>query len=190
MAKIGMEYVVMGKLATATSVSAATATYTAGMYMGPNSAFSGNPTTNDVKDYGDDRVVETDTAVTGGTISVEHNELTLEEYAYMLGHTLDQEGQNVLANTNDIAPFLGVGLVGKSKRNNARKYTAKFYFKVQFREPNDESATKQESTSFTHTTIEGSMYELEDGSWKDQKEFDTLAAAKEWLNVKVGITGD
>ena len=185
MAKIGMEYVVMGKLNTAAAVSGATAVYTAARYMGPNAAFSGNPTTNDVKDYGDDRAVETDNSVTGGTISVEHNELTLEEYAYMLGHTLSNGA--VVANTNDLAPFLGVGMVGKSKRNGARKYTAKFYYKTQFREPNDENATKQDSTSFSHTTIEGSLFELENGDWKDQKEFDTLAAAKDWLNDKVGL---
>ena len=188
MAKVGLEYVVMGKLNEAVSKSGATAAYTDPMYMGPNSAFNGAPTSNDVKDYGDNRTVETDTSVTGGTVTIDHNELTLEEYAYILGHTMDETGQNVISNTNDVAPFLGIGAVGKSKRNNANKYTAKFYYKTQFREPSDENATKQESTTFTHTNLEGSMYELENGDWKDQKEFDTLDDAKTWLNTKIGLT--
>ena len=59
MAKIGMEYIVIGELAP-TSTSAANASYTKSKYLGPASTFNGNPTANDVKDYGDDRTVETD----------------------------------------------------------------------------------------------------------------------------------
>ena len=186
MAKIGMEYIVIGEMASTTK-SAATATYTKGTYLGPASTFNGSPTANDVKDYGDDRTVETDTSVTGGSLSVELNERTAEIYCQMLGHTLSQEGE-VLANTEDIAPFLGIGAVGKSRRNGATKYTGKFYYKTQFREPNDENATKQESTSFTHTTLEGALFQLENGDWKAEKEFDTLAEAKTWLDGKVGIS--
>ena len=131
--------------------------------------------------------METDTSVTGGSLSVELNERTAEIYCQMLGHTLS-EGGEVLANTEDIAPFLGIGAVGKSRRNGATKYTGKFYYKTQFREPNDENATKQESTSFTHTTLEGALFQLENGDWKAEKEFDTLAEAKAWLDGKVGIT--
>ena len=188
MAKIGLEYVVMGKLSEAVSKSGATAAYTEPMYMGPNAAFNGSPTANDVKDYGDNRAVETDTSVTGGTITIDHNELTLEEYAYILGHTLDETTQSVVSNTGDVAPYLGVGAVGKSKRNNTNKYTAKFYYKTQFREPSDENATKQDNTTFAHTNLEGNIFELENGDWKDQKEFDTITEAKAWLNTKVGLT--
>lgn len=186
MAKIGLEYIVIGELDAATT-SAANASYTKARYLGPASTFNGSPTANDVKDYGDDRTVETDTSVTGGTLSVELNERTAEIYCQMLGHTLSEQGE-VLANTEDIAPFLGIGAVGKSRRSGHTKYTGKFYYKTQFREPNDENTTKQESTSFTHTTLEGSLFQLENGDWKGEKEFDTLAEAKAWLDGKVGIT--
>lgn len=186
MAKIGMEYIVIGEL-DPKATSAATATYTKGRYLGPASTFNGSPTANDVKDYGDDRTVETDTSVTGGTLSVELNERTAEVYCQMLGHKKSEDGE-VLANTEDIAPFLGIGAVGKSRRDGKTKYTGKFYYKTQFREPNDENATKQESTSFTHTTLEGSLYQLQNGDWKAEQEFDDLSAAKAWLDQKVGIT--
>lgn len=186
MAKIGFEYTVMGKLTAGTDTSLAAATYTDGIYMGPNAAFNFSPNSNDVKDYGDDRTVETETGVNDGTLSVEHNELTAEQEAYMLGHTLS-EGGSVLSNANDIAPYLGVGFVGKSKRSGALKYTAKFYPKCQFREPSDDNATKQDTTAFAHSTLEGNMFPLQNGDWRDAKEFDTLDAAKTWLNGKVGI---
>ena len=185
MAKIGFEYTVMGKLTSGTGTSGSAATYTNGIYMGPNSAFNFTPNSNDVKDYGDDRVVETDTSVIDGSISVEHNELTAEQEAYMLGHNYS-DGR-VISNAEDIAPFIGIGFVGKSKRNGSRKYTAKFYYKAQFREPGDDNATKQDSTTFSHSTLEGNMFTLDNGDWRDAKEFDTLAAAKSWLNAKVGI---
>lgn len=186
MAKVGFEYTVMGKLVDGTGTGLSAATYTDGIYMGPNSAFNFSANSNDVKDYGDDRVVETDTSVIDGTISVEHNELTAAQEAYMLGHTLSNGV--IVSNAEDMSPFLGVGFVGKSKRSGANKYTAKFYPKCQFREPGDDNATKQDSTSFTHSTLEGNMFTLENGDWREAKEFDSLSAAKAWLNGKVGIT--
>ncbi len=188
MAKIGFEYAVVAVLTTGTDTSAAACTYTNGQYLGPASTFNISPTANDVKDYGDDRTVETDTSVTGGTTSVELNERTADIYCLLLGHTKDIESGVVLSNVDDIAPYVGLGAVGKSMRSGSRKYTAKWYHKTQFKEPNDENATKQESTSFTHTTLEGNLFTCENGDWKEEKEFDTLATAKEWLNTKAGIT--
>jgi hypothetical protein len=59
---------------------------------------------------------------------------------------------------------------------------------VQFAEPNDENQTKQGNTTFNHVTLEVEIFVLADGSWKETKRFSTLAAAKTWLNGKVGIT--
>ena len=184
MAKIGMEYVVSGKL---TEAADGTPSYTGGKYWGPASGFNGNPTANDAKDYGDDRVVETDTSVTGGTLSVELNESTLELEAFLLDHTYEAEKKQMISNQNDVAPFLGTGAVGKSKRDNKIIYKGKFYYKTQFKNPNDENGTKQESATFNHTTLEGSIFTLPNGDWKEEQEFDTLEAAKAWLNGKVGI---
>lgn len=184
MAKAGFLYVVAGKL------SEDEKNYTDGRYMGPTSTFNINPTSNDVKDYGDNHVVETDTSVTGGTASLEINEMTNESYAYTLGHTYDKEKDAVVCKKEDVAPFVGLGAVGVSKRNNVHKYTAKFYKKLQFKEPNDENVTQQETVSFTHTTLEGNVFVPEDGQWKEQQTFATLKEAKDWLNEKVGITTD
>lgn len=182
MAKVGFEYIVIAKLMDQTP------TYEAGRYLGKASTFNGTPTVSDVKDYGDDGVAETDTSVTGGTLSLEVNENTCEIYAFTLGHEYDAETKECISKADDIAPYLGVGAVGKSKRNNKNVYTGKFYFKVQFKEPNDENATKQENTTFTHTTLEGNIFKLDDERWKSQREFTTLKEAKEWLDKMVGIT--
>lgn len=182
MAKKGIEYACYGKLGE-------NGTYTGGKYFGPSSTFNGSPTVSEAKDFGDNRQVVTDNSVTGGTLSVELNERTLEIYADVLGHTLDADKKTVTYKADDIAPFVGVGAVGTSKtENNKHVYTGKFYPKVQFKDGSDENATKQESTAFTHTTIEGNIFVMEDGIWKEEKEFDTLTEAKAWVNGKVGIT--
>jgi phi13 family phage major tail protein len=181
MAKVGMAYIVVAALKDQTP------TYEKGQYLGASSKITGTPTASNVKDYGDDNVTETDTSVTGGTLNIELNEKTDDIYAFVLGHAKDTISGEVISNAEDIAPFLGVGVVGKSKRSNKLKFTAKWYYKVQLKEPADEDSTKQENTAFAHTTLEGDMYKLDNGDWKAQKEFDTLTEAKTWLNTKAGI---
>ena len=188
MAKIGFEYIVAGELDTSVSTSKATAVYSNSREIGPGANFNGTPTSADVKDYGDDRTLETDTSVTGGTLSLELNEPTLENEAWILGHTYDEDTNSMTRNANDVAPYIGIGVVGKSKRNNAIIYRVKVYLKAQFKEPNDENATKQESVTFSHTTMEGNLFQLDEGDWKYVAEYTTLAAAKAALNTIFGIT--
>lgn len=176
MAKKGIQYAVFGLLKS-------DGTYENGAYLSPVAAFNGTPNNSNVKDYGDDRCVEVANETTGASLSVELNNDDLEIGAMLLGHTLTS-GEMVY-NVNDVAPYVGAGAIGKS----GSKYRAKFYKKVQFAEPNDENATKQESTTFGHYTLEGDAVPMEDGSWKREKEFTTLAEAKTWLNGIVGISG-
>lgn len=188
MAKVGFEYVAAAKLNDAVSTSKETAKYSEGREIGPAANFNGTPTSSDVKDYGDDRTLETDTSVTGGTLSLELNEPTMENEAWILGHRYEDGTGGMLRNVNDIAPYLGVGCVGKSKRNGALVFRAKIYLKTQFRVPNDENATKQDQTTFNHTTMEGNIFQLKNGDWKDEKEFTTLDEAKEYINTTLNIT--
>lgn len=187
MAKIGFEYIVAGALNTSVSKSYATVAYTDAKEIGPAAAVNGTPTSSDVKDYGDDRTVETDVSVTGGTLSLELNEPTLENEAWLLGHKYD-ESTGVIRNTNDIPPYVGIGFVGKSRKDGSTVYKAKIYLKAQFKEASDENATKQESVTFSHTTLEGNLFQLENGDWRVEQTFDTLEAAKAFLNEKFSIT--
>ena len=234
MAKVGLEYVKVGKLGTETSGAAAT--YTDPQYLGTSAGFTGTISANDVKDYGDDRTVETDTSVTGGTLSWEKNDLTEDNLAYLLGHQAtatyaltsdtavvsgktyytrsgsgtsespyvytpvaeptttnidtyyEVTSMQILANADDVAPFIGVGVIGKAKRNGVYKYVAKFYYKTQWHEPNDEHATSTDTTTFNHDTIEGAIFTLQNGDWKAQETFDTLSAAKTWVDSKLGVS--
>lgn len=187
MAKIGLQYVVAGKLG-ASQASGADAKYTEGMYLGPSTTFSVSPNVADASDYGDDHMTESDKSVTGGTVSVEINEFQQDVEAFMLGHKYDEAKKIMTASANDVAPYLGIGAVGVSKVNGVRKYRGKWYYKTVFGDPADENTTKGESISFSHTSLEGTLLTLDNGDWKEEEIFDTLDAAKTWLNGKAGIT--
>ena len=177
MAKKGLRYVAFGKLQS-------NGTYSDGVHLSPAASLSGNANVADVKDYGDDRIVETDKSVTGGTLTVELNNDDDDLYTYLLGHTKDQTSEEIDHSVDDVAPFVGVGCIGQS----GSAWVSKLYKKVQFAEPNDENNTKEENVSFNHITLEGDILIPEDGSWKTRKTFTTLAAAKTWLNTKLGVS--
>ena len=67
-------------------------------------------------DYGDNGAQETDKSVTGGSVSLEQNELTLEEKSFLLGHKLGAEKKELVYDANDVAPYVGIGAIGTSKR--------------------------------------------------------------------------
>lgn len=182
MAKTGIRYAVF---AVATEASDGTITYADGACLSPVAGFNGNINQSNGKDYGDDRVVATDNTVTGGTLTVELNEDNDNIYTMLLGHSkpTGSGDQPIQYKDTDVAPFVGCGAIGRS----GSQWVAKWYTKVQFHEPADDNATAQETITFNHVTLEGDILIPENGLWKERETFDTLAAAKTWLNGKAGI---
>lgn len=184
MAKKGIRYAIFATRTETESNGVVTATYSNGKNISPVVTFNGAINSSNVKDYGDDVVQEVDGSVTGGTINVELNNDVDEIYTMLLGHSKDSQSGEVSFSENDEAPYIGVGAIGKS--GNA--WVGKWYPKVQFREPNDDNATKQETVTFGHINLEGEILIPQDGAWKVRKEFANLADAKAWLNGKANIS--
>lgn len=188
MAKIGLKYPVAAPLGESNE-------YEAGFVIAKAITASVTPNNNDATLFADDAAAETDKSFQSAGFSLNIDDLTQKVYADLLGHTYQAAGtedprtpETVIASSNDVAPFFGVGFYGKIQRNNKPYYQAKWLKKVQFSEPTDETNTKGESTEFQTPTIEGTAYQLEDGTWKEQAEFATEAEARTWLETKAGIT--
>jgi len=183
MAKKGIRYAVF---ATATEAADGTITYAGGKNISPVAGFNASMTSSNGKDYGDDRVVDTDNTMTGGTLSVELNNDEDDIYTMLLGHSkaTGASDNTITYNVDDVAPYVGSGAIGRS----GNKWVAKWYRKVQFHEPNDDNSTKQENVTFNHVTLEGEILIPSDGNWKERQEFTTFAAAKTWLDGKAGIS--
>ena len=184
MAKTGIRYAVFAPAEEGTD----SITYSNGFWLSPVAGFNGSINQSNGKDYGDDRVVATDNTVTGGTLTVELNEDEDDIYIKLLGHakaTGSGVDPAIQYKETDVAPFHGVGAVGRS----GSKWVGKWYSKVQFHEPSDDNTTAQENVTFNHVTIEGDILIPVTGIWKERETFDSLADAKAWLNSKAGITG-
>lgn len=183
MAKKGIKYAVF---AHATEASDGTITYSEGKNISPVAGFNGSVNKASGKDYGDDRVVDSDSSVIGGTLSVELTDDEDDIYVYLLGHTkaTGSSGGTVTYDVADTSPLCGCGAYGQS----GNKWVAKWYSLVKFSEPNDDNSTKAENVTFGHTTVEGDILIPKNGQWKFRETFATEAAAKSWLNSKAGIS--
>ena len=183
MAKKGIRYAVFGIYNETTVGTTTTITYTNGKRLSPVAAFNGSPNVASATDYGDDGAVESVNEALGATLSVELTNDDMEIFTMLLGHTKDSTTGVLTYSNSDTPPYVGCGAIGLS----GDKWRAKIYTKVRFAEPSDDNSTKQESITFNHITLEGNAVMDANGVWKKEKEFDTEAAAKAWLNEELGV---
>lgn len=188
MAKIGLKHIVAAPLKE-------DGTYDAGYVVAKAIKATVNTNSNDVKLYADDGAAESDKSFKDASLSLNIDDLRPKVYADMLGHEYKAAGtgenaspETVKASAQDVAPFLGIAFYGAVKRNNVVSYLAKHLKKVQFAEPNDETETKGETVAFQTPTIEGTVFPMDDGTWKEQAEFAAEADAIAWVDGKANIS--
>ena len=100
-----------------------------------------------------------ESAATLGNIEVEiqKNELTTEQKADFLGHTIDTKGA-IIYGANDVPPWLAIGY--RTLKSNG-KYRYVWLYKGKFLEPEDASETKGDNINFQPETITGQFVKLE-----------------------------
>ena len=134
---------------------------------------------NDAKLYADDALAESDTSFSGGSVTMGIDEDDLTTMAALLGHTIS-DGEMV-RNSEDVAPYVGLGRVVTKMVNGTYKYKVEILYKVKFAEPSQENNTKGESVEFGTTEIEGTIAALANGNWSKAKQFDELTDAISYL---------
>lgn len=137
--------------------------------------------------YADDVLAESDTSFQSGTVTMGIDEDDISTMAALLGHTINESGE-LVRNSNDTAPYVGLGRVVVKMVNGVYKYKVEFLYKVKFSEPNAENNTKGESLEFSTTEIEGAVAALANGNWSVAKTFDTKSDALEYLESLVENT--
>ena len=176
MAKIGLRHFRYGIL---TEAADGTATYNGAHTPGKAVSFSASITNNDAKLFADDVLAESDTRFQSGTATMGIDDEDLETMATLLGHTITNG--EMISNSNDTAPYVGVGRIVVKMIGGATKYLVKFFRKVKFSEPSEDDTTKGESLELGTSEIEGQISTLKNGDWKASKTFDTENAAIEYL---------
>jgi len=144
-------------------------------------------TTNDVKLYADDAIAESDVSFASGTLTLGIDELSDDIIEILLGHVKGDVSEELVANINDLNPYVGVGFYGVKVVNGTRKYRAIYLPKIKFAEPADNLATKGETLAFGTDSLVGTIFPDDNGDWKQEKTFALESDAIAYLQTKAGI---
>ena len=191
-ANVGMVYPVAAPVSAYTPGSSIT--YSNGFVVAE--AVSANVSWNraDGHFFGDDVELDTDNGVLGYTINFEPTGLSASSRQKLLGETVSSNEYTI---TDAASPDLGFGYIRvmrvKGTTTVTNSYEAWWYKKLKFSISSEETRTKEQNIEWRVPTLEGtgcgvSLDSTGRLSFAQHKTFDTLAAAKSYLNGIAGIT--
>lgn len=184
-AKIGLSKMAYAKLNTADE---SIPSYSEGIMTDRPISYAFSPNTSEANLYAGDVLAESLKELTGGGITLGSAEFDYDCQKLLLGRTMN--GNELVTNVNDKAPYVGVGLFGKVMRLGTVRYRCIWFYKVIFSEPSDEVNTKGQTTEFQTGKIEGTIMPINGGDLKTETIVDTEADAIAWLKGKAAITSE
>jgi len=116
-----------------------------------------NPNASQETIFYDDGPGESATTLGNIEVEIQKNELTTEQKADFLGHTIDAKGA-IVYGANDTPPWVAIGY--RTLKSNG-KYRYVWLYKGKFLEPEDNSETKGDSINFQAETITGRFVKVE-----------------------------
>lgn len=115
-----------------------------------------NPNASQETLFADDGPMETATTLGKIDVEIKKNELTTENKADLLGHTIDSDGGLVYGDS-DVPPFVAIGF--RSLKSNGN-YRYVWLYKGKFTDPEDNNETKGDGINFQADTIKGQFVKL------------------------------
>jgi hypothetical protein len=156
---------------------------------------------NDVSIYEDNRLKHKDVSFKDGTITLTCGYANKSILSPLIGRETKTEqftpdGGNAttvvrhVSNSNDRPIPVGFGYIVKDFDIDGKKdiYTVKFFYKVEFKPYTQDAKTKQGTKEYGNVTLEGAIYELEDGRWAEEEDFDDETTAIAYLYKLFGNT--
>ena len=108
--------------------------------------------------YADDYKAEVDNSATGGTISLELDDIKHDAALKVLGlkkHTVN--GKEVYTITGAAAPYGGCGWVRERKMDGVISYVAQWVHRLQLGQNTKNAATKGQTITYQTTTLDGEI---------------------------------
>lgn len=144
--------------------------------------------------YADDSLAEYATKFQNGSISAGFDELTPQKYADILGYRIDATGGSSILRkgANDVAPHCGFGYYKTKMIDGVKKYEARVFYNVVFKESGDNAETATDSINFQTLELAATILPVIGYNQDDYMEsqiFDTHTAAETYLHTVLGITG-
>jgi len=89
-----------------------------------------------------------------------------------------------ISNTSDKPIPVGFGyIIGDYDVDGGKDiYSVKFFYKVEFAPYTQDAKGKEGTIAYVYATLEGTIYELADGRWCEEEDFETLDIAVQYLN--------
>lgn len=192
-ANVGMMYPVASQVNTYTPNSSIT--YKTGFVVDEAREATVTFTTADGEFHGDNVVLDVDNSVTGFTIDFESTGLADSVRVSLLGETKNSNDEYVIGGAP--TPVVGFGFIRNMRDDSSgtvvETIEAWWIYRVRFSHPNEQARTKEGSTEWRTPVINGKglgVY-LTDGQahpdFLAHKTFETVSAAKAWLNTKANI---
>lgn len=161
MATVGLKNLYYAALSSDTSSGA---TYGTPVKIAGAVSVDINPSVNFATLYGDDAPFAADSSMSEITVTIESCDLTLEDQAALLGHTVNSTTKQLEAKASDTAPY--VALLFEAKKHNGNTRYVKL-LKGKFAPTQETMQTKGESVTYTTPKLEGRFVAREyDGAWK------------------------
>ena len=185
--KVGLKHFLVANYAE----SGSTVTYSDGKDMAEIVKADVSITPYEASFYSNNRMSDKITEFKEGSLSVEIDNLELEDTGTLLGHTYtpatgDSPAKLVYGDA-DVAPFVGVGFVTTKRKTGTMKYLGIVYTKVKFAEPSDNISTKGENLTLSAEAISGAIMKDAAGKWKEVTEHNTEAEALEAVKAYLSI---
>ena len=197
MADIGLRYAAFARVQSHTEGSAIT--YGTGREIGMMISANVAITRNSNRLYANDVVAEEDNSISEAQITINTDDLTLDNEQYMCGTVKTGEGDSAhYEDTDEPAPLGGFGYIRvRSKTDQAtgittRSYIATWWYKVRARIEAEAAQTKGQNLEWsTPTLIMRAMGAYIDNSdklkFRDRQKFETYAAAKAFIDNYANI---
>lgn len=141
--------------------------------------------------YADDVLAESVEEFASGTVAMETDDMTLEVGKVIYGATLDEEEKTLTNKGDDVIPYGGLTYVKNIRRKGVPVFKGYFFPKVKASIGNDNAATKGSAITFGTTPVTFTVFQSNEGTWRQMAEFATFAEAKAWCEGKftAGVGG-
>ena len=143
--------------------------------------------------YGDDRIVDDDNGLQELTASFESTGLSDSDRKLLFGEEeISVGGITCQVESDNETTYGGFGYIRRMRDNGERRFEAWIILKIKFQEESQTTTTKEGSISWNTPTLSGRAAGLYIDStdklrFRVHETFDTIAAAKSWLNTVLNV---